>query len=370
VLVTGAMGQVGKLLVALLQSRGHSVIAADLPTEANRTALAKLQESGRSSTGSLLFQELDITDANAVAEALRKHAPNSVIHLAAVVSPPCYRNPDMARRVNVEGTQHLVDAALALPAPPVFIFASSAGIYGSRNPYTHPERITPTTPPNPVDCYGEDKVAAEQIVRQSGLRHAVLRLGGVISPNAPSGPDYLLLMRAIPRDTRVHMVDARDVALAFANAADRIEAVNGKTLLIGGDESYVHTHNSVQDDVLDAVGIGRVGPSTNLPGNPDDDYGWSFTDWFDTTESQALLGFQAHHWSDTLQWVRASSGRRRIALRVAGPLARPLMRTGFRIQRRRDGRGEWADPWRLIEQTYGEHVMAATATLAARGLTP
>jgi nucleoside-diphosphate-sugar epimerase len=355
------MGQVGKLLVTLLQSRGHEVVATDLPTDANQAAFAQLQAAGRGSTGTLLFHGLDITDGVAVSVAMREHAPQTVIHLAAVVSPPCYRNPDMARSVNVDGTRHLVDAALELPVQPAFLFASSAGIYGSRNPYRHRDRITPATEPNPIDCYGEDKVAAEQIVRRSGLRHAVLRLGGVISPNSPGGPDYLLLVRAIPRDNRVHMVDARDVALAFANAADRIETVDGKILLIGGDESFVHTHCSVQDDVLDAIGIGRVGPSTNLPGNPDDDLGWSFTDWFDTTESQALLDFQAHHWSETLRWVRAGGGRRHVLLRIAGPFVRPLMRAGFSIQRRRDGRGEWADPWTLIGQTYGQRVLAGAA---------
>jgi nucleoside-diphosphate-sugar epimerase len=66
---------------------------------------------------------------------------------------------------------------------PHLLKASSAAVYGSRSPYRRPERITPSTPVDPIDQYGEDKVLAEAVIRDSGLPHAVLRLGGVISPD-------------------------------------------------------------------------------------------------------------------------------------------------------------------------------------------
>jgi uncharacterized protein YbjT (DUF2867 family) len=140
---------------------------------------------------------------------------------------------------------------------------------------------------------------AEAVIRESGLPYTVLRLGGVISPDGASNlnGDYLLLMRATPSDNRIHAVDVRDVGLAFANAVDRGEVVNGKILLIGGNESYVHLQRDLEDDMMQAAGLGRLGPSASLPGDPNDDRGWSFTGWFDTTESEALLEFQQHDWS-------------------------------------------------------------------------
>jgi nucleoside-diphosphate-sugar epimerase len=353
------MGQVGQHVVARLAERGDVVIALDLRTPATETAAARMSTVAR--PGSVVPAYADLTDGEAVHASVHAHEPDAIVHLAAIVSPPCYRNPQLARRVNVDGTRHLVEAATALPVPPAFVEASSAGVYGARNPYRNAGRITPETPPNPVDCYGEDKIEAEQIVAASGLRYAVLRLGGVVSPDAPTGPDYLVLMRSIPRDNRVHMVDVRDVALAFANAIDRIDVVDGKTLIVAGNESYVHTHCSVQDDMFDAIGLGRVGPAVNLPGNPDDDAGWSFTDWFDTTESQRLLDYQQHNWADTLAWVREAHRRRRMAIRAAAPLLRPLLRAGLAVQRRRDHRGDFADPWTLIARVYGEHVLAPTS---------
>jgi len=353
ILVTGAWGQVGRHPVPLLLARDRTVVAADLPGAAPGRS-HELRATG----GRLVPEDLDITDAAEVDRVIGAHAPDAIVHLAAVVSPPCYRHPDAARRVNVDGTRHLVEAAGRLQHPPVLAFASSAGVYGPRNPHRLGERIGPDTAVAPVDCYGIDKLDAEQLVAASGLPHVILRLAGVASPEPPRGPDYLLLMRAIPRENRVHMVDVRDVALAFANAVDRIERVAGMTLLIGGDDTFALTHTEVQDDMLEAFGVGRVGPGLNLPGDPQDDRGWSFTDWFDTTRSQELLEYQAHTWGDTLAWVRSSLGVRRRALRIVSPLVRPLLRGGAALQRRRDGRGPWADPWDLVARTYGEHVLA------------
>ena len=240
-----------------------------------------------------------------------------------MMSPPSYRNPRLARKVNVEGTTNLVKAATALPEPLLLLKASSAAVYGSRNPYRHPKPITPDTPVNPIDQYGEDKVLAEAVIRDSGLGYAVLRLAGVISPDGAANldKDYLVLMRATPGDNPMHTVDARDVGLAFANAVDRGDAINGKVLLIGGDETHKRAHRDLEDDMMEGVGIGRLGPSASLPGNPDDDRGWSFTGFFDTTESQTLLAFQQHSWPETVAWDPAEAqGRRRIPLRLLGPV--------------------------------------------------
>ncbi|MCV7381243.1 oxidoreductase [Mycobacterium alsense] len=357
VLVTGAFGQVGRRCAQILLDRGRTVVATDLRTDKTLAAAAELSESA----GKLVTAYIDLLDAAAVRDLVSAHRPEAIIHLAAIVSPPSYRNPGLARRVNVGGTENLVAAAATLDTPPLFLMASSAAVYGSLNPYRHPERITPDTPVRPIDQYGEDKVLAEAAVRASGLPHAVLRLGGVISPDGQTNfsGDYLVLVRSMPRDNRIHAVDARDVALAFANGVDRGADISGKVLLIGGNESYVKLQRDLEDDVMAGLGLGRLGPSVSLPGDPGDDRGWSFTGWFDTTESQALLGYQEHDWPETVAWVAASQGHLRIALRVLGPVLRPLMRGALRLQRAAERRGPYADPWTLIEKKYGPGALAA-----------
>ncbi|MFL6022029.1 MAG: NAD-dependent epimerase/dehydratase family protein [Marmoricola sp.] len=353
VLVTGAMGQVGKRVVKILLGRGRTVIALDLDNAGTREVAAEFLPGA----GTLVQAYADLTDSKALDALVAEHQPAVIVHLAAVVSPVAYRNPGLARRVNVEGTGNLIAAAKALPIAPLFLEASSSAVYGSRNPHTHPERLTHATPTRPTDCYGEDKVLAERLVSGSGLPHATLRIGGIISPDAlaQAGEDYDVLVRAFPHDNRIHAVDARDVALAFANAVDSVLAVDGKVLLIGGNESYVLRQSELSDDLMQAIGIGRPGTRGLLPGDPGDENGWGLTDWFDTSEAQTLLDFQAHDWDQTCAWVAASvpAGQRRIA----GLLA-PLIRTRMRRKRLRenkaDGRGQYADPWALIGARYGD----------------
>jgi nucleoside-diphosphate-sugar epimerase len=360
ILISGAFGQVGQRVVALLLGRDRTVIALDLSNDANE-ALAKALAPRPGDPGTLIPAFANLLDAEAVQTIVGQHRPEVIVHLAALLAPACYRNPAMAHRVNVEGTANLVNAARALDDPPAFIECSSAAVYGSRNPHTHAGRLTADTPVSPIDCYGEDKVIAERIVARSSLPHAILRLAGVMSPDMlrTSSGDDAVLAQAVPRDNRIHMVDARDVALAFANAVDRTSLIDGKTLMIAGDETCVLVQQDMVDDLTQATGIGRLGPWGTLPGDPDDDQGWFLTDWFDTSEAQALLAFQQHTWKQTLDDLAASLGRRRLLNRCLGPLVRPLLRLSSVMKRRRAGRGPYADPWKLIAETYGPDVLAS-----------
>jgi nucleoside-diphosphate-sugar epimerase len=360
ILVTGAFGQVGRRCAQILLDRGRTVVATDLRTDKTVATAAELSVGA----GELIPAYVDLLDPAAVRELVATHRPEAIIHLAAIVSPPSYRNPGLARRVNVGGTENLLTAALeikdALPHPPLFLMASSAAVYGSRNPYRHPERITPDTPVDPIDQYGQDKVLAEAAIRASGLPYALFRLGGVVSPDtmANFNGDHLVLMRSMPGDNRIHAVDARDVALAFANGVDREVTIAGKALLIAGNESYVMLQRDLEDDMMAGLGVGRLGLSASLPGDPGDDRGWSFTGWFDTTESQALLDFQEHDWHQTVAWIGESQGHRRTVLRALGPILRPALRAALRLQRCAEGRGPYADPWTLIAKKYGPGALA------------
>ncbi len=358
VLVTGAFGQVGKRCTQILLERGRTVIATDLRTD--NTVAAEEELSAGDHPGTLIAAYIDLLDAEAVRELVATHQPQAIIHLAAIISPASYRNAALARKVNVGGTGNLLAAATGLPRPPLFLMASSAAVYGSRNPYHHPERITPDTPVNPIDQYGQDKVLAEAAIRASGLPYALYRLGAVISPDTQTtvNSDSLFLMQSIPGDNPMHAVDARDVALAFTNGVDREASISGKVLLIGGNESYVLTHRALEDDLMTAFGLGRLGPSASLPGDPGDERGWSFTGWFDTSEAQALLDFQEHDWHQTLAWVAESQGHIRTVLRVTGPLLRPVVRIALELLRRAEGRGPYADPWTLIAKKYGTAALA------------
>ncbi|QZA08808.1 NAD(P)-dependent oxidoreductase [Mycolicibacter heraklionensis] len=369
VLVTGAFGLVGSAVVRQLAAEGRAVVATDLNTPANRKAVAALPAS-------VQVRYADLTDPAAVDALVGAVRPAAIIHLAAVIPPFIYMRRELARRVNVEATGHLLAAAAAQPEPPSslakppgsyggssfgsppsslakpprFVQASSIAVYGSRNPHTVSGVLTADTPTHPADVYGDHKVQAEQLVRASPLDWVILRLGGVLTvdPGSYMKLDNLYFEQLLPTDGRLQTVDVRDVASAFVAATTA--PVVGETLLIGGDDS----HRQIQGDVASAIAgaLGLVnGLPAGLPGNPDRDEDWFNTDWMDSSRAQEALGFQHHSWPDMLAETAARAGAQRYLLRAVAPLARAVLRT--RSPYHRTGQ-RFADPWRAIADKWSD----------------
>lgn len=342
VLVTGAFGLVGTATVRHLARLGRHVVATDLDTPANRAAAATLPAG-------VAVRWADLTDSRQVWELLAAVRPASVIHLAAIIPPLCYAQPALARRVNVDATAHLVNAAAAQSNPPRFIQASSIAVYGPRNPHRFTDVLTAETPVRPYDVYGGHKVEAETIVRRSGLDWAILRLGGVLTVDLSLGmdPDMIYFEALLPTDGRLQTVDVRDVAHAFA-AATNADVV-GHILLIGGDDS----HRLIQGEIATstAAAMGLVGGlPTGRPGDPDADDGWFATDWMDTATAQKVLGHQHHSWPQLLKQTAEKTGWKRVPLRLVAPLAREYLRRQSPYYRQP---GRYANPWEAMRRKWG-----------------
>ena len=111
----------------------------------------------------------------------RRSGSEAIIHLAAIIPPPIYRNPRLARHINVDATATLVHIAEAQPPPPRWVQASSNAVFGARNPHRFTAPLRADEPMKASDLYSAHKIEAEQIVRASSLEWVVLRLGGVLS---------------------------------------------------------------------------------------------------------------------------------------------------------------------------------------------
>jgi uncharacterized protein YbjT (DUF2867 family) len=115
------------------------------------------------------------------------------------------------------------------------------------------------------DLYGAHKAAVEDHVRSSGLHWVILRLAGVMSvdPGAmPFSLDALFFESALPTDGRMHSIEVRDAAAAFA-AATTADVV-GEILLIGGDQSHLLRQGDVGRALAAARGLINVLPARPL----------------------------------------------------------------------------------------------------------
>jgi hypothetical protein len=100
--------------------------------------------------------------------------------------------------------------------------------------------------------------------------------------------------------------------------------------------------------------------------------GWSFTDWMDVGDSQSILQFQRHRFDETLEWIKSSLNPiLRVAIKLASPLIRAGMLSSIHRQRKRGRRGDYAAPWQLIGQLYGDQVLSSDLrrlTAKAKGM--
>jgi len=316
VLLTGAFGNLGLFTARALLARGFHVTTFDVGSPRTHKLAAGLgsRERVQASWG-------DIRDPAAVRRVVQAARPDAVVHLAAVIPPPAYFDAALARAVNVDGTANLLAAAAGLASAPRFVLASSYTVHGSRNGARELPLLTVTTPVAPADAYAGHKVEAELLVRRGGLPWVILRIGTCL-PVQPSraDPRTLRMSFELPRRSRSHCVDQRDVATAFANAVDA-DAI-GKVLFIGGDASHRTRQGEMVQAYHRALGLAPFLDEAFAVPDPELDAAWYFEEWMDTAEAQALLRFQRYTLADYIAAVGRANQVQALLLRPFGRLAR------------------------------------------------
>ena len=163
-LLTGGAGYIGSACLRWLLEHGHEPIAFDDLSEGNRPAVPE----GRLIVG-------DILDTEALAEALRRHRAEAVMHFAALaIVPDSVRDPDNYYRVNVQGTKSVLDAMRRAEVGRV-VFSGTCATYGNRAEMP----LLETTRQDPEHPYGTTKLAAERLIKDYaaayGIGYAILR---------------------------------------------------------------------------------------------------------------------------------------------------------------------------------------------------
>jgi UDP-glucose 4-epimerase len=279
ILLTGPFGTIGSRVLAKLLELGHEVIGFDLDTPENRKKAAKLPDAVRVVWG-------DVTRAEDVAGAVR--GVEAVVHLAALIPPMSEAQPVLAERVNVEGTRNVVEAIAREAPAAVLVFASSISVHGYSAGREPPARVE--MPLDGRDNYARHKIACETLLRESGIRWVILRIGACAGPDDLSkgggGEAAMAATFSVHPESRIEYLHPDDAALAIANAC-QLEAAVGKTLFLGSGADSQLTWRQMVSTVPRALGLGEA----PVEWFGDDPY---YTDWMDTEESERLLGFQRH----------------------------------------------------------------------------
>lgn len=168
VLVTGGAGFIGSHVVERLLERGDEVVVAD---DLSTGVTGNVPPAAR-------LERVDVSDADALADAFRGGRFDAVAHAAAEASVVrSVAEPERSERINMRGTASVLALARAVGAPR-FVFCSTGGaIYGET-----PTCATEDAPARPVSPYGRHKLGGEELVRSSGLSYGIVRPANVYGP--------------------------------------------------------------------------------------------------------------------------------------------------------------------------------------------
>jgi nucleoside-diphosphate-sugar epimerase len=184
VLVTGALGFIGRKLCSKLRQLSHDVVELDiLPTSSADMGVAGY------TAGAISADIRDVSVMRKVAEIVGQ--ADACVHLAAIAAPrKAEAEPQLAWETNVRGTHNVLELCRRVGARKV-VFTSSAHVYGISPLYM------PTDERHPLallDTYTTTKIMGEQLCElfhaNHGLSYTICRLFNAYGPG--QSPDYFM----------------------------------------------------------------------------------------------------------------------------------------------------------------------------------
>lgn len=188
VLVTGVAGQLGHDVMNELDRNGIQGVGTDLKPE-----YAGIQDG--SAVTKAPYISLDITDRDAVLDAVKELNPDVIIHCAAWTAVDLAEDEDkqpLVKKINVDGTQNMADAAKAVDAKMVYISTD----------YVFNGQGTEPWDPDckdyaPLNVYGETKLGGELAVSNTLEKYFIVRIAWVFGLN---GKNFIKTMLSVGRN--------------------------------------------------------------------------------------------------------------------------------------------------------------------------
>jgi UDP-glucose 4-epimerase len=171
---------------------------------------------------------VEITDRAACVAATLAASPEVVIHLAALhFIPECNRRPDEAVRINVIGTENLLEACSQVPGLARVVITSSAAVYGISDSY-----MNEAAKPEPSDIYGTTKTVNEWQAREfaalTGISTVAVRLFNVFGPGETNPhvlPAIMDQLRARQRKLKLGSVSPKRCYVYIDDVVNGFETV-------------------------------------------------------------------------------------------------------------------------------------------------
>ena len=203
VLLTGGKGMLGRTLVRELGG-DFDVIVTDLP-------------------------EADITDENVIDAVIARHAPEAVIHCAAMTAVDrCETERDLAFRLNARGSANVAAACRRHGVRLVAISTDYVFEGDSSRPYNEFDR-----PTGGRTVYGQSKLAGEEAVRTLCPDHVICRISWLYGAGGPSFVHAMMNLADGTRPVLKVVVDQQGNPTSTTAVARALRGILGRPNLCG-----------------------------------------------------------------------------------------------------------------------------------------
>lgn len=228
ILVTGSNGLLGQKITEKIRR------------ESNVNLIATSKGKNRfSANEGYVYAEMDILNVDQVQAVVAKYKPDAIIHTAAMTNvDTCEAQKELAMALNVEAVKTLITVCAAHHIQLVHL--STDFIFdGADGPYDEDAL------PNPLSYYGKTKLLAEEAIKRSTIKWAILRtilVYGIVSDMSRSNI-VLWAKGALEKGEQLNVVNdqwrmptlAEDLAdgclLAIAKEATGIFHLSGKDMM-------------------------------------------------------------------------------------------------------------------------------------------
>ncbi|MCZ4242419.1 SDR family oxidoreductase [Pedobacter punctiformis] len=263
VLVTGSNGLLGQKLTEKILSEGRVKLIAT-SKGVNRYPVNEGYE----------YAELDILNYKQVKEVVEKYKPDAIIHTAAMTNVDvCEANKELCHQLNVGAVQNLVSLCEAHDIQLVHL-STDFVFDGANGPYTEEDAV------NPLSYYGESKVLAEDLLKNSKAKWTALRTILVYGITSDMSRSNIVLWAkgALEKASPINVVNdqwrmptlAEDLAeaclLAVEKDARGIYNVSGKDYMsIAGLVRKVADYWSLDKSIISEISSESLNQSAKRP---------------------------------------------------------------------------------------------------------
>ena len=168
IIILGANGFTGRrILKRLIQRQEHTILACSMHLDI-------LPEEGYH------FQTLDMLDYTATDAILKDFSPEVIINASALsVVDYCEQHPEEAYALNVSAVKHLAEYCQTHKCRLIHLSTDFVFDGTSTCPYTE------TDATNPMNYYGKTKRWGEEVIEQTGIDYAIVRVEVVYGKPLP-----------------------------------------------------------------------------------------------------------------------------------------------------------------------------------------